>query len=259
MVSHHHEAGVSVVAPMAIEIVEVIRRSEQGITRPFICRGDDGETYFVKGRDAGRRSLICEWIAGQLGLAMKLPLAPFAIVNVPAELIASGGMPELADLGAGPAFGSMRREAMELNAATVQLVPAALQRDVLAFDWWIRNPDRYLTGQGGNPNLFWDPASEELIVIDHNQAFVSDFDRESFLDLHVFADQVGPVFRDIATRADYNHRFSAALENWERIQSSIPESWFFSDPEQTVPAGFDLEAVYRWLLEFRQPDFWERS
>jgi len=29
-----------------VEIVEVIRRSAQGVTRPFICRGDDGKIYF---------------------------------------------------------------------------------------------------------------------------------------------------------------------------------------------------------------------
>lgn len=39
-----------------IDIDEVIGRSEQGKTRPFICRGCDGHLYYVKGRDAGRCS-----------------------------------------------------------------------------------------------------------------------------------------------------------------------------------------------------------
>lgn len=43
---------------MPIQIVEVLGRSIQGITRPFICRGEDDRTYFVKGQGAGRRSLI---------------------------------------------------------------------------------------------------------------------------------------------------------------------------------------------------------
>jgi hypothetical protein len=32
---------------MTIEIIEIMGRSRQGITRPFICRGDDGHVYFV--------------------------------------------------------------------------------------------------------------------------------------------------------------------------------------------------------------------
>ena len=243
---------------MSVQIVEIIRRSEQGATRPFICRGEDGATYFVKGRDAGRRSLISEWVAGHLGLALGLPLAPFEIVDIPEELLVAGGMSELEDLGCGLAFGSMSREVMELNAATIELVPDELQRDVLAFDWWIQNPDRCLTEQGGNPNLFWDSAAGELVVIDHNQAFAEDFDRKSFLDLHVFADQASSLFRDFATRCEYNRRFAAALEDWDRTRGSVPEAWFFTDPEQTIPTNFDLDSVYRSLLEFQQPDFSEK-
>ena len=45
---------------MSLVIVEVIERSIQGRTEPYICRGDDGEVYFVKGRSATRRGLINE-------------------------------------------------------------------------------------------------------------------------------------------------------------------------------------------------------
>lgn len=72
---------------MTVEIVEVIRRSEQRITRPFICRGKDGQTYFVEGKFAGPRSLVCEWIAGSLAKRVGLPIAPFTLVDVPEELL----------------------------------------------------------------------------------------------------------------------------------------------------------------------------
>jgi hypothetical protein len=145
---------------MAVEIVEVVRRSDQGVTRPFISRGDDDEVYFVKGVGAGRRSLICEWIAGTLALELGLPVAPFEIVEVPEELIESGAGLDLSELGSGPAFGSQRREVMELTASAIPEVPEPMQQDVLAFDWWIRNGDRYLTERGGNPNLFWAPETQ---------------------------------------------------------------------------------------------------
>jgi hypothetical protein len=47
---------------MPLSIVEILGRSKQGRTRPFLCCCDDDQLYFVKGRDAGHRSLLCEWL-----------------------------------------------------------------------------------------------------------------------------------------------------------------------------------------------------
>jgi len=49
-------------------IIDVRRRSEQGITQPFFCRADDGYWYWVKGHDAGRHSLCAEWLAGLIAI-----------------------------------------------------------------------------------------------------------------------------------------------------------------------------------------------
>lgn len=133
---------------MTVEIVEIIGRAEQGVTKPFICRGEDNQIYFVKGQGAGMRSLICEWIAGQLGLLLGLPIAPFAFVEVPQELLAIAMRDDLAELGSGKAFGSRKVSVVELSASHVEHVPAATQRDVLAFDWWVRNGDRSLGETG---------------------------------------------------------------------------------------------------------------
>jgi hypothetical protein len=127
--------------------------------------------YFVKGAGAGRCSLLCKWIAGNLGLHLGLPIAPFEIVHVPEALLAFD-TGELRDLGAGPAFGSRERQITELTfAAITDDIPESLQQGLLLFDWWIRNGDRMLSEVGGNPNLFLEPGTGELIVIDHNQAF----------------------------------------------------------------------------------------
>ncbi len=72
---------------MTLLITEIIYRSEQGITQPYICRADDGEIYFVKGRGAGRRSQICEWISGHLAQQFALPIADFALLEVPNALL----------------------------------------------------------------------------------------------------------------------------------------------------------------------------
>jgi len=47
-----------------ITITEVIGRSEQGMTKPFICWADFA-IYYVKGSYAGLNSLCCEWVASR--------------------------------------------------------------------------------------------------------------------------------------------------------------------------------------------------
>ncbi|PWQ92105.1 HipA family kinase [Leucothrix pacifica] len=242
---------------MTVTIEEVIRRSDQGMTEPFICRGDDKQTYFVKGIATTRRSQLSEWIAGNLGLALGLPIAPFEIVEIPEELIISGSSLKLSDLGSGYAFGSqLKADAIELTVSNISDVPAAIQQDVLVFDWWVKNKDRMLTQQGGNPNLLWQPESKELVVIDQNQAFDSDFDETNFADLHVFSRQWSSIFGDLLKPQQYNERFEAALADWDKICDAIPEEWFYIDPEMTIPVDFELDLIYQLLKQYETDDFW---
>lgn len=242
---------------MIIQIEEILGRSEQGMTKPFICCADNKQMYFVKGIAAARKSQIAEWIAGNLALTLELPIAPFAIVNIPDELIAVNSSLELSDLGAGLAFGSQRQsDVMELTFAAIKDVPVKDQQDVLAFDWWICNGDRVLTKTGGNPNLFWEPKAQQLLVIDHNLAFDPDFDPCVFSELHVFVNQWNDVFGDMLKRQEYNKRFSTALESWSDIKASIPEEWFYIDHEMTIPIDFDLDKVYQSLKRHEQKNFW---
>lgn len=238
------------------QIVEVIGRAEQGATRPFICRGDDDWVYFVKGRGAGRRSQICEWIAGQLGHGLGLPIAPFAIVDVPEELIAIDLRGDLHELGAGLAFGSRKAAVLELSVSNLHQVADVLQRDVLAFDWWIRNGDRNLGEAGGNPNLFWDVENESLVVIDHNQAFDPGFSAQEFASLHAFHAQKQALFGDWEQQQHYNTRFAEVMTEWDAFCNTVPPEWWFVDAERTVPTDFDLETTHQLLMRCQSPGFW---
>jgi len=240
---------------MTVQICEIIGRSEQGATLPFICRGDDGKIYFVKGIKAGRRSQVYEWIAGNLALALGLPIAPFEIVDIPDELIENN--PIYNDLGPGPAFGSQRRRIMELNYAGVENVPEDLQRAVLAFDWWILNEDRTLTDFGGNPNLFWEPEHEELVIIDHNLAFDTVFSIENFKKIHVFSNQVDNLFNDALYRDEFSKKFKSSLNCVETFFDNIPEEWYYSDLERTVPADFEKNDILKILERCKKENFWD--
>lgn len=242
---------------MTVQIVEFIERSVQGMTEPFICRGDDGEIYFVKGIGATRQSQIYEWIVGNLALELGLPIAPFEIVDVPDELIESNQ--ELAELGSGPAFGSCKQIITELNFAGLSEIPLDVQRDVLAFDWWVRNDDRTLSEFGGNPNLFWDATIKELVVIDHNQAFDPDFDKENFHKFHVFSSIQLSLFGDFDRRQKYAENFNRALGSWKSICDRIPDEWYYADKEMTVSADIDINGLLDILQLCNKDKFWEQS
>jgi len=239
-----------------MEIIEIIGRSEQGMTRPFICRGEDDFIYFVKGRGAGRRSLICEWIASQLALRLDLPVAPFELVHVPDELLSIAMRADLYDLGAGMAFGSRRLSVVELRVSHLEHVPEDVQRDVLAFDWWVCNGDRSLSAAGGNPNLFWDIDQERLVVIDHNQAFDPACSAHDFIDVHAFWGQSHELLHDWNVQQEYVTRFVRAMADWESICNTVPPEWLFLDDEQTLPTDFDVDAVKKMLMRCRDAKFW---
>jgi len=130
---------------MTVRITEIISRSEQGITRPFLCRADDGRLYYVKGNGAGRRSLVAEWMAGQIGQRIGLPIPDFKQTIVSHELIRFTARDDIHDLGVGVGFGSAVVENVdELPFLFIGQIDSVLRRKILLFDWWVCNADRTL-------------------------------------------------------------------------------------------------------------------
>lgn len=238
-----------------IFIDEVLGRAQQGITEPFICRGDDGAIYFIKGKGAGRRSQICEWVSAQLATEFGLPIAEYAFAEVAEELIEANAFPGISQLGSGIVFASRELpHPQELTAITRDLVPDQLASDVLVFDWWLHNEDRHLTERGGNPNLLWDMQNSELVVIDHNQAFDRHFNPSNFLKTHVFASNWNDIFSDHLQREHYASKLEAILPRLAGIRANIPDSWWFVD--DGVPADVTWDEIETCLQRCRQEDFW---
>lgn len=237
---------------MPLTIVEIIKQADQGLSSPFLCRGDDGALYFVKGRASGRASLWAEWLAGHLGRVFGLPIPPFCIAEVPAALIRECP-PELCPLGSGPAFASRKVDGVQwLELAGAPGISLALQRDILVFDWWLHNLDR----TRGNPNLLWHSSHRELVVIDHNQAFDPAFTPADFWAHHLFADQRAAVFNDLAEQARYAERLTAALSVWDDACDNAPSEWRWENDEQDIPTLFDPVAAKALAARCSTPDFW---
>lgn len=227
----------------ALQVTEIVRRLDQGMTRPFLVRAEDDALYVAKGRETTQRGLIAEWICAHLARALGLSIPEFVVLDVPKELIEALGA-EGGALGEGIVFGS-RQEANVQEFAVTQLkrIDADARRLLLAFDWWVENADRSLTPHGGNPNLLWRAAEGRLLVIDHNLAFDADFDEADFLATHVFRGEADTLFGDLVCRAETSARLAAALGCFDATVASLPPAWFWVDVARTIPIQVDLNAI----------------
>jgi hypothetical protein len=237
---------------MPLQIVEILGPSDQGKCRPYRCRAEDGQIYYVKGRQTNRASLWHEWICAHLAQAFGLAVPPFCIVELGEDLLAETPR-DWRDIGAGPAFGSqLHGGAVWMEPSMATNVPINTQRDVLVFDWWVRNSDRLI----GNPNLLWDASTKKLVVIDHNLAFDADFSVPDFIEHHIFASQWPEISEDLVLQADFSTRLSAALAEAAPACENTPTEWVWMNAEMDLRASFDMESVLATLARCATPELW---
>ncbi len=218
-------------------IIEVRRRSSQGVTEPFLCMADDGHMYWVKGNDAGKHSLCAEWVAGSIALELGLPLPPFKQVVVPEELVRDSMFEGIRDLGPGIAFGSQHiPNCRELQFNDIRKLERSLRARILFFDWLVQNGDRRLDQNGGNVNLLWSVEEKRMWVIDHNVAFEDDFSCSSLFTRHVFAQEkewlVSSQFLDLL------QRMNEIIEKIDGILNELPGDWLFFDRDCSESTDF---------------------
>lgn len=240
-----------------ITIEEIKSRSVQGVTKPFLCTGDDGKQYYVKGLlGCGRYGLIAEYLAGSLGVSLGLPVPTLQIVDVPAELVSLNSVEGIGELGSGPAFGSeCVLFTQEYSNSIRPLIDSNLQARVLLFDWWIKNEDRKYGPNGGNPNMLWLPSRSELKVIDHHSAFDLEFHEEKFWRDHAFASS-RDMLKDPLFQSTQKVAMEGALEIYTTALDSIPEEWKYTDATWTEMCDFDFQRVRDLLNLWRSDLFW---
>lgn len=227
-------------------IVEVSRRSDQGVTEPFYCRADDGVWYWVKGLGAGKQSLCAEWLAGSIAQELGLPVPAFRQLFVPEQLVRDSLLEGIRDLGSGLVFGSADvNNCREFVIGDLRRVRQQLRAAVLFFDWMVHNTDRRLSPQGGNPNLLWSIADERVWVIDHNLAFDNRFVSPSFFTTHVFAGDRSWLVQE--GFLDFRVKMSDIIMRLDTVVREIPEDWLYLDPEHTQPV--DLVSRAKAILD----------
>lgn len=235
-----------------IQIIEITRQASQGRSEPYLCVGEDGLNYYVKGRQSGLPTRINEWICAHLGRAFGIPIPEFRLAEISSELLSVTGA-NLRSIGVGLGFASQEVPlACWFEEANKPKVDDELQRKLLIFDWWIRNDDR----GNHNPNLLWDSAHQRVAVIDHNLAFDPEFDAHSFINSHIFGHHWDTISSDLVTRSFYQQQLEAALPAFDQALTSIPDEWHWVDIEQTMPATLDINQLRNQLLRCTSDDFW---
>ena len=234
-----------------LEIVEILRPSVQGRNKAFMCRGEDDQLYYVKGKNAGRRRQCCEWVAGNLGKEFGLPIPDFQLVTIP-EVLLADAKKEFQEIGEGIAFASLAQDhAQWFEQSFVDMVPAQERSDVLVFDWWVQNDDRLQD----NPNLLWDTESECLHVIDHDSAFSPDFFPTVFRNYHIFRGSWDHVFSDLVAQAEYRERMEKALSILDEACDNVPTDWI--DHSGKNADLFNPRSTRAILEKCLTPEIWE--
>ncbi len=207
-----------------IKILEVCRRSEQGATQPFLCYGEDGFLYWVKGKNIDDYSRCAEWLAAQLGQALDLPIPKVELVKLDSSIVNDSFWDNINILGKEIAFGSRNVEySIEFESQFVKDVPLELQRKIFLFDFILRNTDRtfiHQLGSSGNPNLLW--ADGRVHVIDHNNAFlVDDMFNVTDFNRHIFIS----ALKGYDFAADLMRMQTTLQRLWEKAAKTLPQEW----------------------------------
>lgn len=237
------------------EITEVWERADQGHANAYRCGADDGHSYYVKSQGATWRGLVCEWVAARLAFAFGLPIAPFAQVRLDEQFALFLQRSGNRHLAAGLAFGSrVAAHAREFEPTLLARCGPAFRRDLVAFDWWVQNADRTLGDYAGNPNLLWDTAGMQPVVIDHNMAFDPQFEADKFADTHIFQADFAELRADWVMRADYEQRFALLMPLLSEIWAELPQNWLVTEDGDIRCAPPEFETI---LSRVRRPHFWD--
>lgn len=224
-------------------IASILKISEQGMSKPYLCNDDRGGIRWCKGNHTGVRSLISEWICAKLAREIGLPIPAFEIFKLDVGLfnewkLSHGeSVPELVTESNQYVFGSLNVENCkdvfnpEEDAAHID---KAVFAKIFHFDELIHNTDR----TDFNSNLL---VNGNVYVIDHNNAFDPGFDRAVFSGEHILRGYVGEYSPDaVADQVGGLVRHGFLDEVWHEM----PEAWI-DVGEMVLP----LETIRGIILE----------
>lgn len=208
-------------------VKSILKVSEQGVSRPYLCTDENDGVRWCKGSHTGLRSLISEWICARLARRMGLPVPDFAILKLDVSTFRNwrgyqeNPVPEIVTDFNQYVFGSLNVDGCKDVVdpkSELRHVDKVMLCKVFLFDKLIHNTDR----TDFNSNLL---ANGSVYIIDHNNAFDPEFTTSEFADEHILRE-----FQDAMTH-DEKSVFVRSVEELangpflEEVWGEMPCEW----------------------------------
>ena len=235
-----------------MDVIELIQRTEQGMTSPWIARLDDNLLYYIKGQQALCRGLVIELLCAELGVLLGLPVPPYKVAYLDPSLLKynqeafkdfDGEIYEV--------FASRQvEEFQEIKYSEIANVSEAEAKLLFFFDYLIQNEDRTLGRLGGNPNLLFNSLTNEIAVIDHNLGFDINFNFDSYKEHHIFSSLWYCPQRDLHLIPELRAKLPNLIQQLRAYVDDIPQEWLENQPKL-------IEEIFNRLELYKEDDFWE--
>lgn len=223
----------------------------EGGSLPGLVEADDDGLYVVKFRGAGQgpRALVAEWLAGEIGRALGLPVPDLVRIDVDAALGDAEPDEELQDLVQRSGGWNLGMDflpgALTFNSAAAPEVDADFAAALVWLDALTTNPDR----TAGNPNLLvWHGRTW---LIDHGAALYihhtwRDPDEHAERPFERIRDHVLLPFASSIEAADVALSTRLGERLFAELAAAIPDLWL---PDDALAGGADRQraAYVRYL------------
>ena len=209
----------------------------EGGSLPGLVEADDDGLYVVKFRGAGQgpRALVAEWLAGELGRAIGLPVPDLVAVEVDAALGDAEPDEEIHDLVRASGGTNLGMDflpgALSFTPAAVAAgsIDPAFAADTVWLDGLVTNPDRTVQ----NPNLLvwhgrpWLIDHGAALYIHHTWRDPDEHARRPFERIgdHVLLPYAGSIAEADARNAG---RIDPSLVG--ALVDALPDAWLPDDP-----------------------------
>ncbi|MFN8485651.1 MAG: HipA family kinase [Anaerolineae bacterium] len=212
-----------------ITAIRYVAPLREGGSVPAIVEADDDGTYVLKFRGAGqgRKALIAELVAGEIGRALGLPVPDLAVIELDGVLGRAEPDPEIktiidASVGLNLAVDYLPGS-LGFGPLDERKVDGDLASAIVWFDAYVSNVDR----TPRNPNMLW--WHRRLYLIDHGAALYfhhnwggDDRSRSPFA---VIKDHVLLRRANALEAADEEMAVRLPEETIRQIVASIPDDW----------------------------------